>query len=871
MPRAFSSISSAFLFIALVAGCGQRYDPDELAKGILSEDENKRAAASQRLVEVGDDMVERLISILRDEKQRPRHKDIAEIFAKMQEAGTLKDFKANKVAGVLGDVMRHKLTDGETKIRIAQILGDIPAPTAIRPLIAVLGWDDEELAAASMASLAKLGPLAAAPLVAVRDSQETPPSKVEAVNRALEELSKGLADDLASEDADKRLNAVRQLGSIGSAATRQSVAALCRDPEAKVRLAVVQALSVEPTDAERDLLAQAASDEDEGVLIEAVSVLAEVEDQRAVQFLAAADKLSDVKARVRAIGAIAKLKDEKLLAPLRTILLEDAEVKARRAAALALEEIAHEAGRASMLEAIQVEDQDAEVLLVCARALGKLGEQKGVEKLIELLVSKVSAIRIPAIEALGHVGGPAIAALLKCLDDPSPARQACACLALAAIKSPDTVEALVALVSRPVPETTERTPEEEEEATDLFVRGEEPHIAAIQALAAIGDARAVKPLVALLSARPKRVREYAEWALTGFGQSAAQELVDRLSSPKSWLLEPREIVDPSVLGQRLHLSEDPLGEFFLSRLSRNTLDALKAMDSEAVAPESLAKLLCEDLNGIIKGDSIYSDEVFAEVHVPRELRALGEGQLQDENLRRLHRLLIERAYPDGIAPNPHERTAEASARIICRTIGAAAVEALTPLLNEPALLFAPKAALEAANGLAHLAEGGSPLNTEAVARVQAIGAAPPALEDRALEKHLRSACIRTLGHAGRASFLPELVELLTTESDPELRYAATRAIAAIASGPGEDNPAEPLSELDILKRVAVRDEELTSGVESLANVQRQALLRLGELGHIQAIPAVTQVLKASQLGDAVYEAAALAYLRITGRKFDKGR
>ena len=136
---------------------------------------------------------------------------------------------------------------------------------------------------------------------------------------------------------------------------------------------------------------------------------------------------------------------------------------------------------------------------------------------------------------------------------------------------------------------------------------------------------------------------------------------------------------------------------------------------------------------------------------------------------------------------------------------------------------------------------------------------------------MRSACIRTLGHAAQASFLPELVELLTTENDPELRYAATRAIAAIVSGPGEDNPAKSLSELEVLKRIAVRDDELTSGVESLANVQRQALLRLGELGHIQAIPAVTQVLKASKLGDAVYEAAALAYLRITGRKFDRGR
>ena len=61
------------LFLSvLFAGCGKKYDPDELIQDFLSSDSTASEKAQAKLVEVGEPMVDQLISLLREKTVRNR-------------------------------------------------------------------------------------------------------------------------------------------------------------------------------------------------------------------------------------------------------------------------------------------------------------------------------------------------------------------------------------------------------------------------------------------------------------------------------------------------------------------------------------------------------------------------------------------------------------------------------------------------------------------------------------------------------------------------------------------------------------------------------------------------------------------------------
>jgi len=898
--KAFSIVGLG-IAIAL-SGCGQKMDTDELVKGVLGDNESEAAAASEKMVEAGDEVADRLISILRDEHLRLKHLRIVKIFLEMQKAGTLKDFKINKVAGVLGDVLRDKETAAETKLEIAQALANFKAPTSVRPLIAVLDSDSEALRDASMASLTELGAIAVDPLVGIRDDEGTASGKRESVTRALEKVAKSLAGKLTSEDAAERQKTVQLLGKIGSKAARGFVtqAPAVGDEDAKVRAAVVAAIAPEPTEAELVVLAKLAGDKDQSVAIEAIAALGTAKAPGAAGHLTSVIAFSgddstgfaETKHRVRAIEAMVVLGDPEVIPALGFALLKDGEAKVCRAAALALESFGDKAEREAMLSAMKTEEQDDKVRLICARALGKMGVQDGVQQLVGLLDLKDSTVRIPAIKALGEVGDPAVSALVACLQNPAstPARRASTCEALGTIGSGDAVDALVASIRRPVPEIPARTAEEEEAAKDLFVSGEEPHIAAIQALSRIGDPKCISPICDLLASESERLRGFAEWSLSQLRAKGPDELTDklvaRLTRPDSWLLEPDDIIDIRGIAGKVGNPDDPFAAMLRDKLSDATQKALedvkKAEEPEEADEEAkkakeaqedqLRNALAEELNGLLRGGALHDDDLFVNVWVPRQLATLAGKALGGEDLLRLNRALLWHAFPDEVKPHSHPVTAGLLARILGGSGGErapAALAALASLLDDQTILFQPEVSIEVVRSISDLVKGGARPDEEVVKRLRKLAERSPELEDLAQENLLRGTCVDALGQLKDPQSLPVLVRMLTSEQDERLRFRITAAAGRILASDVEEK-GKAASELELLAKVVVGDGELTAGIDSLNSIQRQAVLRLGEMKDLNAVPAIVKVLKGSAPGQELYDAASLAYLRITGRRYEAG-
>jgi len=897
------ALSTVGLAVAIaLSGCGQKMETDELVKVVLSDDESAAAAASAKLVEAGDEIADRLISILRDEHLRSKHLRIVKIFQAMQEAGTLKDFKINKVAGVLGDVLRDKGTAEETKLEIAQALANFKAPTAVRPLIAVLDSESEALRGASMASLTQLGAIAVEPLVGIRDDAGTSSDKRESVARALEKVAESLAEKLASEDAAERQKIVQLLGKIGSEATRGFVtqASVVEDEDAKVRAGIVAAIAAEPTEAEREVLAKLAGDKDQAVAIEAIAALGTAKASGAARHLASVIAFSgddstgfaEAKHRIRAIEAMPILGDPEVIPALGAVLLKDREIKVRRAAALALESFGDKGDRQAMLSAMTTKELDDKVRLICARALGKMGVQDGVQELVGLLDSKDSTVRIPAIKALGQVGEPAVSALVACLRDPgaSPARQASACEALGTIGSREAVDALITFIRRPVPETRARTADEETAAKDLFVRGAEPHTAAIQALSRIGDPKGIRPVCDLLASESGRLRSFAEWSLNQFRAKASDELVDelvvRLTRPDSWLLKPGDLIGLAGIAEKVGNPDDPFAAMLRGELSESTQQALRGAKKAAEAEETdekaqqakeaqddqLRKALADELNGLLRSGALYNRDQFVNVWVPRQLEALADRGLEGDDLLRLNRALLWCAFSDEIRPHSHPVTAGSLARILGGAGGTKVQEilaALALLLDEQTILFQPEVSIDVVASMANLVKEGARPTEEARARLAKLAEQSPGLEDLAQENGLRGACVDVLGYLRDPRSLPVLVRLLTSEHDERLRFRITASVDRLIDN-AEAEQGHAASELELLAKVVEGDEELTRGIDSLNSIQRQAVLRLGEMKDLRAVPAIVKVLKGTGPGPELYDAASLAYLRITGRRYEAG-
>ncbi len=117
---------------------------------------------------------------------------------------------------------------------------------------------------------------------------------------------------------------------------------------------------------------------------------------------------------------------------------------------------------------------------------------------------------------------------------------------------------------------------------------------------------------------------------------------------ESPLLVKTELTDPVGLAIKMRDGPDALSRYVRTQLAPETQLLLNNL-RDGTAPPELQDTLVADLNRLLRGPSLFSQERFAGVPLLDELQSLMASSPQGEELVLLNRLLLEAAYPREIA------------------------------------------------------------------------------------------------------------------------------------------------------------------------------------------------------------------------------
>jgi serine/threonine-protein kinase len=262
----------------------------------------------------------------------------------------------------------------------------------------------------------------------------------------------------------------------------------------QVRTSAVKLLSRFADEAVVSGLRTTVADRVATVRLEAVLALQRLRAASAVPELVSALRDQDFKVQAAAIDALSQIADSTAVPKLLQVLVDPSD-SARRAAVEVLNVVATPEAIADLVRALG--DQDWWVRVRAADALGALGGEKVVQAVIGLMDSKDEFLRRQAVEILNAVPTQAAAkALIKALGDADWWVRERAIDALGKTRDPHAVEPLIALLSR------------HERTAPLCAK----------ALSAIGDARAIAPMVRLYENGPPELRGETLEALKAFPQ-----------------------------------------------------------------------------------------------------------------------------------------------------------------------------------------------------------------------------------------------------------------------------------------------------------------------------------------------------------------
>ena len=127
------------------------------------------------------------------------------------------------------------------------------------------------------------------------------------------------------------------------------------------------------------------------------------------------------------------------------------------------------------------------------------------------------------------------------------------------------------------------------------------------------------------------------------------------SKPSSPLLSAEDLKDAAGLVAKLRNPADPLSRFLRETFSPEAKDHLAKYEAGKPPSEELQGALADELNRAIQGDPFYDAQRFAGVQLSEKTRRLIEQKPRDKELVRLHRRLLEDAYPLEIAKQVEEK------------------------------------------------------------------------------------------------------------------------------------------------------------------------------------------------------------------------
>ena len=292
--------------------------------------------------------------------------------------------------------------------------------------------------------------------------------------------------------------AVKALSSIGAPAVELLIEASKSD-EILMRHAAIEALGLISDRRAVKPLIEALQSEEQSLRSCVAVALGRIGDKKAVQFLieVLSDKEEDQYLRANAAEALGFIGDKSAIIQL-TNALKLGEERVRADVATALGRIGERDAVPYLIETLR--DKDVLVQGHSAWALGRIGDKRAVKALIELLGDENEYVRDDAARALGEINDKdAVPALLEVFQkDKSATARVGAAYAL--VKLTGDKQAFSFLLE---------TVRNKEEGLGVRVRTAE-------ALADIGDSRAVESLIQALNDEKNRMRGEAAWALVRF-------------------------------------------------------------------------------------------------------------------------------------------------------------------------------------------------------------------------------------------------------------------------------------------------------------------------------------------------------------------
>lgn len=419
-------------------------------------------------------------------------------------------------------------TDPDANVRRAALQGiaTLKSERAFDMLLKAFRDSDADVREAAARSLGNLGdPRGQAPLVAALQDGHLGVRRAAA--KALDSLGWQPGDDTQRLYRSVALGEFQKMAGMGAAAVEPLINAL-KDPQNPSRRAVVEALS-------------------------------QMGDARAVKPLIAAAKDSDPHVRVAAIEALGRMCETSASETL-VLLVRDKEHAVRAAAAAALGRIGDRAVVPALIAALK--DDQWNVRHAAVEALGRLKDERAVEPLLPVLKDLDKDVRMATVQTLTHLNDlRSVKALVETLTDPQSEIRRAAAGALQVMKadwpqSEAARQALPALkaaqqhqdywIRHAATETLAKINQTPLAAPEVSSLGESSHfrrksasdmlvellgdydrdlrIASVEALARMGDCRAITPLVATLKDEDVWVREAAIRALDKLGWQPGAKL-----------------------------------------------------------------------------------------------------------------------------------------------------------------------------------------------------------------------------------------------------------------------------------------------------------------------------------------------------------
>jgi HEAT repeat protein len=229
------------------------------------------------------------------------------------------------------------------------------------------------------------------------------------------------AEGLASDDPQKRLDAVNELSKYDIALTEKHLMGRLADPDDKVRVAAAKALGQGGSLAAVDVMKEWLSDQDPKLKVEAARALGEIGGSDAAAALTRSLGDPDAAVRtqtVKALGAIGRKGNPSVVIAL-IPRLEDDKSEVRLATIMQLEELNDR--RAVIPLVARFSDGTPAVRRQAVQAVGKLGDRSAVPALIRLMSDPTEEVRTAAVGSLGNLGAvDAIDALIEQLTSGSP-------------------------------------------------------------------------------------------------------------------------------------------------------------------------------------------------------------------------------------------------------------------------------------------------------------------------------------------------------------------------------------------------------------------------------------------------------------------